>query len=494
MGGPGRPPTYEDKKRIGFFLTSGNWTLSQDCKEQRLVLSLFSSVGIFHRLTVQVVQYLTCGRGMLPAPFVKRLNNTEPKINSMMKTDKFFAWLLAPALLLAACGDDDKPQSGDFGEIQVPDLSQIEQTAGADDPQTPSGVTFTTQDAWSSSIRETRADTPGWITISPDHGDTAGTYTIRITLEPNTGEEARTAVITITCGSSHFEITVTQEAPEEESDIRQPNGRLARITEYENGKPEYYTVFTYDKEGWITSVITYNNADLTDPYEAWEFSYPAYDSSKITVTETHYDKTPAYGYVWACEGGFHTPNGSTFDYATGTSLLNENEVRRFSYEYNEHGLDYVEKDFFNDGGLIPDYTDKDLYVYESEYNCTRIQKSVESENGGVQEFTYDENVSKRSPDYERLFLNSGYRIDPSLYVIEEADMFRFLGFCGNASTLLPVKVKTQWKNQDATTETITYQYKNPDNWKIGQQIDGMEITVTNSDSNVKRFVLTFDGI
>lgn len=413
----------------------------------------------------------------------------------MMKTDKFFAWILAPVLFLAACGDDDKPQSGDFGEIQVPDLSQIEQTAGADDTQTPSGVTFTTQGAWSSSISQTRADAPDWITISPDHGDAAGSYTIRITLEPNTGEETRTAVITITCGSSHFEITVTQEAPEEEPSVRQPNGRLIRITEYDNGDLEYYMVFTYDNKERLASVNCYEDATFTDPFETWEFVFdPNNATSKVTVTETHYDKDPAYGYVWECEGGFHTPNGSTFDYATGTYLLNENEVRRFSYLYNNHGLDRIEKYFYTDSGVIPDITDQDIYFYDNEYNCTRIQKGVESENGGVQEFTYDENVSKRSPDYERLFPHSGYRIDPSLYVIEEADMFRFLGFCGNASTLLPVKVKTQWKNQDAITETITYQYKDLNNWKIGEEIDGMEIFVKNSESGEKRYVLTFEGI
>ena len=29
------PPTYDNKKRIGFFLTGENWTLSQNDKEQR---------------------------------------------------------------------------------------------------------------------------------------------------------------------------------------------------------------------------------------------------------------------------------------------------------------------------------------------------------------------------------------------------------------------------------------------------------------------------
>lgn len=130
-----------------------------------------------------------------------------------MKTARLFLSLFIAALLLTACDDGgDKDTSGDFGTIQVPDVSQLEQSADAEDSQTPSGVTFMTQDAWTSAISDTRADTPDWISISPDHGDAPGTYTIQISLEPNTGEEARTAVITIVCGPSKIEISVTQKS------------------------------------------------------------------------------------------------------------------------------------------------------------------------------------------------------------------------------------------------------------------------------------------
>ena len=44
------------------------------------------------------------------------------------------------------------------------------------------------------------------------------------------------------------------------------------------------------------------------------------------------------------------------------------------------------------------------------------------------------------------------------------------------------------------TETLTYKYKDLTGWKIGTQIEGMEIIVKSSISREARFVLTFDGI
>ena len=114
------------------------------------------------------------------------------------------------AALLASCSDD-KDYSGDFGQIKVPDTRQLEQTVSADDTQSARGVTFTTEGAWTSTIAETRAEAPAWISISPDRGDAAGSYTLKITLEPNTSGASRTATIVITCGTSKIEITVTQE-------------------------------------------------------------------------------------------------------------------------------------------------------------------------------------------------------------------------------------------------------------------------------------------
>ena len=184
------------------------------------------SAGIFPYSTVRVVQYLTCGYEILPAPFVYRDgNNPLNKINEM-KTAKFFMAFIAAALL-ASCSDD-KDYSGDFGQIKVPDTRQLEQTVSADDTQSARGVTFTTEGAWTSTIAETRAEAPAWISISPDRGDAAGSYTLKITLEPNTSGASRTATIVITCGTSKIEITVTQEGADDPIEST-PANRIMRI-------------------------------------------------------------------------------------------------------------------------------------------------------------------------------------------------------------------------------------------------------------------------
>ena len=107
------------------------------------------------------------------------------------------------AALLASCSDGkDKDYSGDFGQIKVPDTRQLEQTVTADETQAAQGVTFTTEGAWTSAITETRAEAPNWISVSPDHGDAAGTYTLKIILDSNGSEETRAAKIVVTCGST----------------------------------------------------------------------------------------------------------------------------------------------------------------------------------------------------------------------------------------------------------------------------------------------------
>lgn len=413
------------------------------------------------------------------------------------------AKLLLFVMLFAMACSEKEENPGDFGEIQIPDVGQLDQTIGLEGTEKPASITFRTADAWTSTIVQTRADAPDWISISPDHGDQAGSYTIQIDVKPNDTGAERSAVVSIRCNNSEVNVSVTQEF--EEPSMRTTLGRLARITEYENDKIESVAVFSYDEEERILSVITYLDADLSQKAESWEFSYPPYNSSKVTVTETHYDKTQAYGYVWECEGGFTTPSRSFIQYATATSLLNSSEVRQFSFYYDANGFKQVEKSFYQDGGIIPDYEGLDIYSYETEDNCSKIQRTILDQQGQPKEevvtqlFSYDERVSKYDAglDYEQLFLlgrSSATSFDPSLYVITEPDMLRFLGFCGNESRLLPSKVTTSWSNGNSVTETLSYRYGNRSGWQIGEQIDGMEIVVKSSDSGEKRYVLTFDGM
>jgi hypothetical protein len=107
-------------------------------------------------------------------------------------------------LVLSSCGDKEEPNETPFN-----------QTVNADETTGKSGVTFVTSGAWTSTITEvstksTKSGTASWISISPDHGNAAGEYTIIISLLKNYTGEDRKATITISFDDMDITITVTQ--------------------------------------------------------------------------------------------------------------------------------------------------------------------------------------------------------------------------------------------------------------------------------------------
>ncbi|WP_231290997.1 BACON domain-containing protein [Alistipes timonensis] len=222
-----------------------------------------------------------------------------------MKPAKFFMAFMAAALL-ASCSDKDNDYSGDFGQIKVPDTRQLEQTVTANDTQTARGVTFTTEGAWTSTIAEkTRAEAPDWIGISPDHGDAAGSYTLKITLQPNDSEESRTATIVINCGTSKIEITVTQEGTDNPVEPM-PANRITRIESRQqtirnsgDSDPERWTStshFAYDDAGRLTSYEWDDTPENTDNAmdEVLRISYPDAKTLKLSAETTESPEKESY--------------------------------------------------------------------------------------------------------------------------------------------------------------------------------------------------------
>lgn len=205
-----------------------------------------------------------------------------------MKIYQKLILLCVSAFLAASCGDE-KDYSGDYGQIKVPDTRELEQTVAADDTQTGKGVTFTTEGAWTSTITSTRADAPDWITISPDHGDAAGSYTIRIALLRNDTGAERTASITIVCGTSRVTITVRQGGGTDEPVEPTVNPLISKIECFyeveehpEKNRQTGVYHFEYDTEGRIAS---YEWEDLEDqntgPNKVFIFIYP--DDKKLNI-------------------------------------------------------------------------------------------------------------------------------------------------------------------------------------------------------------------
>ncbi|WP_301958425.1 DUF4595 domain-containing protein [uncultured Alistipes sp.] len=131
--------------------------------------------------------------------------------------------LAAAAAAFCACSDDN---GGDGGkDIQLAPGTPKDYTIFADETSgTPSeGISFSTTGPWRATVAETRAEVSGgslsWVTVSPDHGDAAGDYTITIGLGVNATGKDRRATVTIECGSTKITITVEQKGTTEEGEV-----------------------------------------------------------------------------------------------------------------------------------------------------------------------------------------------------------------------------------------------------------------------------------
>ena len=165
-----------------------------------------------------------------------------------------------------ACSDDN---GGDEGkDIQLAPGTPKDYTIFADETSgTPSeGISFTTAGPWRATVAETRADVSegsSWVTVSPDHGDAAGDYTITITLGVNTTGKDRRATVMIECGGTKITITVEQKGTTEEGEIPDDSDEpavparllISEMKSYSKKNPDqsYSNIkLTYDDQNRIT--------------------------------------------------------------------------------------------------------------------------------------------------------------------------------------------------------------------------------------------------
>ncbi|MDR1673350.1 MAG: BACON domain-containing protein [Bacteroidales bacterium] len=159
----------------------------------------------------------------------------------MGKINLFSASLLLGAAACFTGCDAGSP------EVIGPDAAALTQNVFADQTQGASGVSFTTTGAWTSSISETASAqkaavsdslAPAWISITPDHGDGAGDYTVAISLEPNYTGEDRTAAIAIRWEGSEITASVMQKGTKEDGNVPDDDGDTA-----------------YGGQGWLKYVL-----------------------------------------------------------------------------------------------------------------------------------------------------------------------------------------------------------------------------------------------
>ena len=128
-----------------------------------------------------------------------------------MKKFMFAVAVLCAGLIVSSCEEE----LADFGITVDPSSNEILNQILESNDLTGSSVSFKTSGAWTSEIKGVPSDSksyPMWLSIDPDHGDSAGDYTIKIELLENETDADRTAEVVIKSGEKTLSMKVTQKA------------------------------------------------------------------------------------------------------------------------------------------------------------------------------------------------------------------------------------------------------------------------------------------
>ena len=212
-----------------------------------------------------------------------------------MKVLRYWLCAIAALAIFASCEE----LGGDNQLIIDPvEDAHLEQTVGSE-TITAEGVSFTTTGAWTSQVVpvSTKASQPMWVSITPDHGDEAGTYTISINLEANDTGEDRKANIIISCGGQTITISITQVAtedvPSQGGEVQTPEYKKYvsklewKFTDYDGEVEEDVLEFAYDEKNRIVRMNrNYSSSEDDWVKNEWVFNYAIDGKVSLTGTET----------------------------------------------------------------------------------------------------------------------------------------------------------------------------------------------------------------
>lgn len=180
------------------------------------------------------------------------------------------------------------------GKITLSEGTKLTQAVSAASTQGESPIEFTTDGPWSATVMQ-QGDSAGaaagiavdeelWISVSPDHGDAAGDYSMDIKLLPNDTGANRTAVITIRCGEAKIEAQITQEKAE---GGEQPAARLLRnITKFHTDSGHEWKSsidFKYDSQNRLSGFYTVSKSEDTGEEEGEAEISITYEAGKINM-------------------------------------------------------------------------------------------------------------------------------------------------------------------------------------------------------------------
>ena len=228
------------------------------------------------------------------------------------------------------------------------------------------------------------------MTVSPDHGDAAGDYTISISLGVNTSGQDRKAIITIECGGTRITITVEQKGTTEDGKVPDdgdepvvPTGAqlVSEVYHYFNNSPgeeDSRIELTYDERNrLIRWKKTTNEVVSPGTVEAVTQTYEyEYDDGVVRIANpeenTHFTVwLNAAGYAERVERSRpgESVNITTYKYDSENRLIRANQEDEWE--------DYV----WENGNLV-----------ESRYG------SPNGEND-VTRFTYTDLENRERPDF-----------------------------------------------------------------------------------------------
>lgn len=282
------------------------------------------------------------------------------------------------AIAFIACSDDNGGEEGK--DIQLAPGTSKDYTIFADETSgTPSeGISFTTTGPWRATVAETRADVSGgssWVTVSPDHGDAAGDYTITITLGVNTTGKDRRATVMIECGGTKITITVEQKGTTEEGEIPDDSDEPAVPARQLISEMKFYSKKNPDKS-YSNIKLTYDDQNRITKWQEESMDEGYRDTRTITFE---------YG-----EGVVHISSAASSDDPddpnTYTAYLNKNG---FVTRTEGPGLDATTYEYDSENRLVRmvQATEWQEYVWK-DGNLTEIKYGNDDGETDVTRYTY----------------------------------------------------------------------------------------------------------
>ena len=372
----------------------------------------------------------------------------------------FYVWLVLMAFLLIGCSKEDGTDVGGPA-VQLATGTTSEYTVYADETEVaPSqGITFTTTGPWRATVAETRAGTD-WVTISPDHGDQAGSYTIRISLGTNTTGQDRKAVVTIECGDTRVAITIEQKAVtasgEQPQDPIEGGKRVSRVETdhyYHNGTEivhEYnHTIdFVYDEQGRVSQMVArYYGGDFTEGYIS-------------TVSLTYGEGMVSYE-IGTVENGVENPNKDN----GAATLDGQGRVASGEYVFFEHkgdewirGGDTYELSYDVDGYLIrtvPQGGSSESHISWENGNPVQVWWGTSGGSDLIDKATYGEVLNRANVDLNWLCVLSSEGWD---YAAGDPNkVFNIIGLIGTRALHMVQTLSESGVYDTPRTRSYTYQ-------------------------------------